>query len=227
MPALLSALVVGLFLLSPIAAHAATPTQIAVNGTASVTVPPDQVAVNATVETYDGHSASAAVGSNAAVYDRVVSAVASLGIARSDITLSGYNVSYNAPPSDRPGYTVDRRFTVKTRQLDLAGKIVDAVIAAGATQIDSVYFGLADSTAPSHEALQRAVAAASADAASIASAAHLRIVGIQSINSGSVYALQPQPAMRAMATIASAPTTFDNGNTTVTQTVTIVFLAKP
>jgi uncharacterized protein YggE len=226
MPALLSALMVGLFLLSPIAASAATATQIAVSGTGSVTVPPDQVVVNATVETYDGHSAGAAVGSNAAVYDRVVAAVTALGVARSNVTLSGYNVSYSAPPSDRPGYTVDRRFAVRTGKLDLAGKIVDAAIAAGATQIDGVSFGLGDSAAASHEALQRAVAAASADAAAIAAASHLHIVGIESISTGSVYAVQPQPALR-MTAMASAPTTFETGSTTVTQTITIVFTAKP
>lgn len=218
---------VGLFLFSPIAAAAATATQIAVNGTGTVTLAPDQVVVNATVETYDGHSASAAVGNNAAVYNRVASAVTALGVAREAITSSGYEVNYSAPPGDRPGYTVDRRFTVKTRQLNLAGKIVDAVIAAGASEIDGVSFGLGDTAAASHEALQRAVAAAAADAAAIAAAAHLRIIGIQSVNSGSAYVPQPQPAFRAMMATASAPTTFETGSTTVTQTVNIVFLAKP
>jgi uncharacterized protein len=225
MPALLSALMVGLFLLSPIAAAAATPTEIAVDGTGTVTLAPDQVVVNATVETYDGHSASAAVGNNAVVYDRVASAVTALGVPRDAIVLSNYDVTYSAPPSDRPGYTVDRRFAIKSTRLDLAGKIVDTVIAAGATQIDGVYFGLNDTASASREALRRAVADASADATAIAAAAHLHVVGIESINSGATYLRQPQPVLRAMAAIA--PTTLEAGSTTVTQTVTVVFLAKP
>jgi len=223
MPAYFSAFLIALLLLSPLPVRAAEPTQITVTGTGSVSLPPDEAIVSGTVETYDGHSASVAVGANAAIYDRVASSVVAVGIARSDITLSSYNVSYNPPPNDRPGYTVVRSFSVKVHQLNLAGRVIDSATSAGATAIN-IYFGLADTSAATTQAMERAVANATAQATALAGAARLHIVGIGSISSGG-YVTAPQPRM--LAAIARAPTQLDTGNTTVTQTVTIVFLAKP
>ncbi|MHB8433914.1 MAG: SIMPL domain-containing protein [Candidatus Tyrphobacter sp.] len=225
----LCAFLIGLLLLSPLSARAAqttapSPTQISVTGTGVVTLPPDQAVVSASVETYDGHSASVAVSDNAAIYDRIVAAVVALGIARADIALSSYNVSYSPPPNDRSGYTVDRSFTIKVRQLSLAGRAVDAATLAGAMRL-GVSFGLSDATSARHEALQRAVADATATAAAIASAARLHIAGIASITLGYEYAPAPQ-ALRVMAAVAT-PTQFDAGTTSVRETVNVIFLAKP
>ncbi len=189
-----------------------------------MTLPPDQAVVSLTVETYDGHSSSAAVGSNSDIYNRVASAITALGVSRDDISFSSYYVSYTAPPNNRSGYTVDRTLSVKTNNLGLAGRIVDAATSAGATRINGVTFGLADTTAAATQAMQRAVADATAKATAIAAAAHLHIVGIASVNLG--YSYVPQPLAR-MATAVHGPTTFETGNTTVSQTVNVVFLAKP
>jgi uncharacterized protein len=226
MPAYLSASLTALLLLSPLTAQAATATQIAVSGTGTVTLPPDEAAINATVETYDGHSASVAVGSNATVYDRIVAAVVALGVARDDVSLSSYDLRYTPPPNERSGYTVDRTFVVKVRALSLAGQVVDAATAAGATQVNSVSFGLADTSSATREALQRAVADAAGKAAALARAARLHVVGIATITSGGAYIPTPEPIARvALATLA--PTTFENSTTTVTETVNAVYLAKP
>ncbi len=224
----LCAFLIAPFLLSPLSASAAQrqtvqTTQITVTGTGVVTLAPDQAVVSASVETYDGHSASVAVSDNASVYDRIVAAVVATGVARDDITLASYNVSYTPPPNDRSGYTVDRSFTVKVRQLASAGRVVDAATLAGAMQV-GVSFGLSDTTSASREALQRAVANATATADAIASAARLHVIGIASIGLGYEYAPAPQ-TLRVMA--AAAPTQFDAGNTTIRETVNVVFLAKP
>ncbi len=223
------AVLVALFFLSPLPAsaaprEAAQTTQITVTGTGVVTLAPDQAVVSASVETYDGHSASVAVSDNASAYDRIVTAVVALGVARNDVALSSYDVSYTPPPDDRSGYTVDRSFTVKVRQLALAGRVVDAATLAGAMRV-GVSFGLSDTTNASHEALQRAVADATATAGAIASAAHLRIVGIATIAAG--YAFVPAPQALRMMAAPATPTQFDAGTTSVRETVNVVFLAKP
>lgn len=231
MPAYFSAFLTALLLLSPIAANAAGLTQIAVTGTGSVSLPPDQATVDAAVET-NAQSAQVAVSQNEALYERVVAAVVALGVARSDITLSYYNVNYNPRPRINPspdvqyGYTVNRSFAIKMHPISLAGGVVDAATAAGATSINGVYFGLADTSAASRQATQKAVADATTQANALAETAHLRIVGIYSISLGGAYVPSPQPMLR-MATVGAAPTTFDNSNTTVTVTVNFVFLAKP
>jgi uncharacterized protein YggE len=226
MPAYFTAFLTALLLLSPLTARAATATQIAVGGTGAVTLPPDEATVSATVETYDGHSASVAVANNSGIYERAVAAIAALGVAAGDISLSAYNVRYNPPPNERSGYTVDRTFLVKVHKLSLAGAVVDAATNAGASQINSVSFGLADTTAAATQAMQRAVDDATAKATALARAAHLRIVGIATITAGGGYIPEPQPVAR-IAMAAVAPTTFEPGNTTITQTVNVVFLAKP
>lgn len=203
--------------------RAAEPTQITVTGTGSVSLPPDEAIVNGTVETYDGHSASSAVGANAAIYDRVANAVVAVGIARADVTLSSYNVSYNPPPNEQPGYTVDRSFSVTVHHINLAGSVIDNATSAGATRI-AVYFGLSDTSTATTQAMERAVVNATAQATALAEAARLHLVGIASIGTGGYI---PAPEPRMLAATAHAPTQLDTGNTTVTQTVTIVFLAKP
>src|SRR5215472_5634607 len=103
-------------------ARAAGPTELSVSGTGSVTLPPDLATVNATVET-TAANISDAMSNNNARYDRVVAALTRAGIARSDITLSGYNVNYAPKPKftpanseERYGYTVTRAFSVKVKR---------------------------------------------------------------------------------------------------------------
>ena len=53
--------------------------------------------LDVSVET-NAPSASDATAQNNARYDRVVAAIAKLGIARTDIAMTYYNVSFNPPP---------------------------------------------------------------------------------------------------------------------------------
>ncbi len=198
-------------------------------GTGTVTLPPDIAYVTATVETYDGHSASVAVSANSEEYGRLASAVVAVGIPRSDITLTWYNVSYTAPPNSRSGYTVDRMFNVEVHRLSLAGSVIDAASQAGATNI-GVYFGLANGDAANQEALQRAVEDAAAKATAVASAAHLHIVAVSRVQVGDVAIPQATGTAGQLYAAYSqirVPTQLDTGNTTVSQTVTIIYLAKP
>jgi uncharacterized protein YggE len=206
-------------------------TEISVSGNGSVARPPDVANVSATVET-NAPNANDAVGSNNVTYDRVVAALEKAGVARSDITLGSYNVNYNpkphvlppSPDGERYGYTVSRDFNVKVRAIGNAGRVADACTSSGATAINSVTFGLADPSMVRAEATRKAVADARANAEALASAAHLRIVSIKSIELGGG-GVNPQPLMRVAA--ANAPTQFDQSNVNVTVSVTVTFLAQP
>ena len=212
-------------------ARAATSTEIAASGTGSVTLPPDIATVNAAVET-TSENANAAIEQNNAMYDRIVGALSKLGIARGDIALAYYNIRYNPRPKPMPpgpsqeqyGYTVSRNFTVKVRTIGRAGAVSDACIAAGATGINGVDFGLSDSSAARAQATDKAVADARANAEAIARAAGLHIVGIKRIEFGG--AGGPAPMMARMA-VANVPTQFDQSNVNVTISLSVVFLAEP
>src|SRR5579863_10054871 len=137
-------------LTAPAVAAPTGATEITASGNASLSLPPDVATVNAVVET-NSANANDAIAQNNSIYDRVAAAVTKTGVARGDITLSYYNVSYNprptsgAPnPGERYGYTVSRSFSVKVREISSAGRVSDACIAAGATGINGVSFGLAD-----------------------------------------------------------------------------------
>ncbi len=206
-------------------------TEISVSGNGAIALPPDVANVNANVET-NAPNAADAVGKNNATYDRIVAALEKTGVARSDITLSSYNVNYNPKPrvlpptagGERYGYTVSREFNVKVRDIGKAGRVADACSGSGATSINGVTFGLADTAGPRAEATKKAVADARANAEALAAAAHLRIVSIKSVElqGGGV---NPQPLMRVAA--ANAPTQFDQSNVNVSVSVSVTFLAQP
>jgi uncharacterized protein YggE len=207
-------------------------TEISVSGSGSVALPPDVATVAATVET-NAANAGDAVAKNNAIYNRVVAAVEKTGVARADIALSSYNVNYNpkpaivpAPPdaNQRYGYTVSRDFTVKVRDIAKAGSVADACTHSGATSIGGVSFGLADSRAARSQATVQAVNDARANAETLAAAAHLRIVSIESMDLDGAGRIAPQPMMRMAA---NAPTQFDQSNVNVTVSVSITFLAAP
>jgi uncharacterized protein len=214
------------------AAAQAADTEITAAGTGSVSLPPDTATVNAAVET-NAANADDAIAKNNAIYDRIVASLGKLGIARSDIALSYYNVSYNPPPrtpsvnssDERYGYTVSRNFSVKVRKIGSAGRVSDAGIAAGATSINGVSFGLSNPNVAREQATAKAVAEARANAQAIAAAAALHIVSIKSIElvSGG-RGPGPVPLMRAAA---AAPTEFDQSNVNVSVTVSVVFVAQP
>lgn len=223
--------------LSAVPAFAAGPpagkTEISVTGNGSVTLPPDVANVGAAVET-NSANAGEAVSRNNQIYDRVVAALEKVGVARADITLSYYNVNYNPKPQimpphpdgERYGYTVSRGFNVKVRDIAKAGRVADACTSSGATSLNGVTFGLADSTAARNSATKKAVDDARTYAEALAAAAHLRIVGIEKIDLGGGGMVAPAPLMR-MAANAATPTQFDQSNVSVSVSVTVTFLAEP
>ncbi|MBV9332813.1 MAG: SIMPL domain-containing protein [Candidatus Eremiobacteraeota bacterium] len=223
-------LTLGVFGAQPVAAQAAG-TEITASGSGSVSLPPDMATISAAVET-NAENANDAIAQNNARYERIVAALAGEGVSRSDITLSYYNVNYNPrpqvmppnPTGERYGYTVSRNFSVKVRKIGSAGRVSDACIAAGATAINGVTFGLSNPASARGEATQKAVAEARANAQAVAAAAGLQISSIKSIELGAGGAA-PAPMMRVAA--ANAPTEFDQSNVNVTVFVTVVFLAGP
>jgi len=212
-----------LLLALPAAAFAAGPAEISVTGTASVAMQPNVATVNANVQTFAA-SVTQAISDNNARYDRIVAALGKAGVARGDIALSYYNVNYETQP--RTGYTVSRDFSIKVRDIGKAGEVTDAATAAGATSINGVNFGLLDASSAKGEATERAVQDARRQADLIASAAHLHVIGIKSIDLGGGGGIVvPQPLMRA-ATM-NAPTQFDQSDVNVTVNVSVTFLATP
>lgn len=218
---------------APVVAAPPTGTEISVSGSGSVALPPDMATVNASVET-NAASASDAVAQNNVTYDRIVEALVKIGVARGDISLASYNVSYNPKPrvvapnpdGERYGYTVSREFNVKVRDIGKTGRVTDATTGSGATAINGVSFGLADTSGPRARATRKAVDDARASADALAAAAGLHIVSIKSMELGGGGVVTPGPMMR-MAAASAAPTQFDQSNVNVVVSVSVTYFAEP
>lgn len=164
-------------------------------------------------------TAAEAMRQNAERMSAVVATLKARGIAERDIQTSGLNLSpqyvyeNNKPP--RPdGYQAANQVTVTVRDLTKLGQAVDAVVAAGANEINGIGFGLA-APGPVEDASRRAaVAALTAKANLYAQAAGYKIARLISLSESGGYTPQPpQPKymVRAMAADSGQSTPVEGG----------------
>ena len=148
--------------------------------------PPDTATVNAGV-TVRAPTAVEAMRQNAEAMNRVIARLRSLGIERKDIQTSSINLNaqYQYTNEGTPprflGYDAGNQVTVTLRKLDRTGAVLDALVAAGANNINGPSFSLeADATAKS-AARKAAFARAEAQAreyARLAGFSNLRLLEV-------------------------------------------------
>lgn len=96
----------------------------------------------------------------------VMNALTESGIAENDIQTQRYSISQRTrwdPDEEKQviiGYQVTNMVTVKIRDIDGAGSVIDAVVEAGGdlTRIDSLYFSVEDPSTYQEEARAKAMA---------------------------------------------------------------------
>jgi uncharacterized protein YggE len=201
---------------------------LTVSGSASVSHAPDRATISFRIETTN-EQAAAATSANSAIATALQQRLAAMHVPASAISTSGYGLNYTPrPPKPDPastqrfGYTVERTMDVAIDNVDSAGAIVDAGVAAGVTNINGISFSLRDAHAAMRSAETAAFADAVAQAHTLAGAANVRLVRIMSITpSGGPAPIRPMARM--MVSAASVPTTIDPGNLTVTANVTVQY----
>jgi hypothetical protein len=205
-------------LLSPAVAHETQRgpviegTALTISAEGSVAATPDMATVSLGVTT-EGATADAALRANAERMDRLVQVLRRAGIAERDIQTSGLNVNpqyvyvENRPPTIS-GYMALNQVSVRVRNLDGLGRIVDQAIAAGGNTLNGISFGLQDRDAALNAARRDAMADALARINLYAEAAGLRLHRIISISEGGGYMpAPPMPyAMARMEDAMAAPT---------------------
>lgn len=129
-----------------------SPTAPVVNMSAadSAEVPPDIVRISIGV-TSRQRDRAAAMRENRAAMAKVTAAIKAAGIADKDIETSGFfvaeDVDYGAAGSKRrKGYVVYNTLSLTVRQIEILSDIVAATSAAGANNIGSPSYDLADKT---------------------------------------------------------------------------------
>lgn len=146
---------------------------ITVVGEGKVTISPDVARATIGVEVAKP-SVMEASSENKAVLEAVLAALEEQGIAENDIQTSGFSVYAERFGPEGPlaesevQYRVSNNVSVKIRDLDSVGTVLDAAIEAGANNIYGVDFALEEMDAAESEARADAVADAASRAQDLA-----------------------------------------------------------
>lgn len=130
--------------------------------TESVEAEPDLVTIGAGVST-DALTAVEALRANSVQMQSVIDRIKALGVDSKDIQTTGISLNaryeYERPANRRRfvGYTASNRVSVNLRKIDETGEALDALVAAGATDLSGPSFSVEDDTAAKAQARTRAI----------------------------------------------------------------------
>lgn len=203
---------------------------INVAGTGKVHVKPNIATTSIGVETVATTLADATSQSNTKS-QAIIDKIKSLGVADKDIQTSSYNIS---PVTNQPkqgespkitGYRVNNQLSVTIRKIDDVGKILDAVVAAGANNVYGISFGVDDPTPYQQQARAAAIKDAQDKAAQLAKAAGITLGKVISISEGGS---TPIPIMRGAvaASLAADSVPISTGELDVSITVDMRFAVQ-
>lgn len=195
----------------------------------SVRAAPDLATVSAGV-TSEAPTATQAMRDNARAMTAVIARVKSQDIAEKDIQTAGislnakYDYDRQAQKQIFRGYSVSNRVTVILRKVDKAGGVLDALVEAGATDINGPVFSL-DNDAEA-KAKARATAMATAKTRAMEYAGWAGYPGVKLLEvSEYVASRQPITVMRNMAAsdVAESSTPVQPGMVGTGVTITVKY----
>ena len=177
----------------------------------TVKAKPDIATVSSGVTT-QAATAVEAMQRNAAAMDAVVKRIKALGIEADDIQTQGISLGaqYDYDQARQRqvfrGYQASNRVSVVLRKVADTGRVLDALVASGATDIGGPEFSIDDDTAPRAQARRAALDKARAQAegyASWAGYSGVRLLPVsEAVNPG-----RPMPMMEARMAMADAKAT--------------------
>jgi len=204
-------------------------TLLSISAQAEASRAPDIASLSTGVVT-QAADANSAMRANSEQMARVMEAIKSAGISGKDIQTSGislnpqYRYADDTPPAIT-GYQAINTVNIKVRQLDKLGKVLDALVASGANQINGPSFEIDKPEAVYDEARRNAIGSAQRRAEMYADTLGLKVRRIVSISEGGGFQ-PPRPMMMAKAghadaVAASAPVS--PGETSLGVNLDIVF----
>jgi len=153
------------------------PPQITIGGRGEVRVTPDLATLMVGVQTR-ALLAADATAENSRKQLSVIDAIKAKGVPASQIGTSSFSVQQETQYDQRgqvapktTGYLVSNVVTVELRRVELVGPVLDAALGAGANQVHSLSYSVANPDSARHAALGQAVGRARADAEVAAGAA--------------------------------------------------------
>jgi len=204
---------------------------ITVTGTGKVTLTPDIAYISIGVHT-ENASATQAVSGNSTQAQAVITAIKGFGVADKDIQTTDFSINPQQQ-TDANGkvtgilYVVDNTVSVTVRDLTKLGDLLDSTVNAGANNINSIQFDVADKTAALSQARLAAVADARKQADELTKATGVALDVVQSISYYDTTA--PVTVQYARADVAgpvAASVPVQAGSMQIYTTVTIVYGLK-
>ena len=210
---------------APIAADA---TLLSVSSQAEVRRAPDIATVSAGVVT-QAADANAALRQNAEQMTRVVAAVRAAGVADRDVQTAGVNLNpqyryaENQPPAIT-GYQASNTVNVTVRDIAKLGRILDALVATGANQVNGPSFDIDDKEPAYDQARRDALDKARRRAEMYAASLGLRVRRIVSIDdSGAMGGPRPGPVFAMAKMERDAATPISPGENVLSVSLNVVF----
>lgn len=226
------ALVLGLMLL--VSSAALADEQITVSGTATVKLEPDMVMITLGVSATNEDVLAAQQEVNAVMNQVIEVLTNDMGLPTEDIATTEYRINesyeYNSMKgrSEKIGYSATALLSICVRDIDQAGKVIDAAMNAGANQLNGVEFMSSDQRDARDQALTLAVQDGMRKAKVIATAAGINLPAVPSSieeASMSTYGAVSNSTYMMMEAAAdsAAGTTLQAGMLSVTAKVTITY----
>lgn len=203
--------------------------EIVVTGTGLIATEPDMAVISLGVSREALHARDA-MGDTSRAVTKVLTTLEAAGIEARDIQTSSVSLSPRWDRSDRNaqprvvGYVVSNSLSIRVRDLDALGGLLDNVIGSGANQMNGLSFALADPRPWEDDARKIAVDDAIAKANVLASAAGVTLGPIRRMSEGG--ATRPVTAQFRQESFA-ADVPIAAGDVNVRASVTIVFGIAP
>jgi hypothetical protein len=201
-------------LLCGVAAHAqqsphASEGRIFVTGDGSVSVRPSYAQLRTGVTTRS-KTVKEGVNVSSKLMGAIIAALKASGITEKDIQTAHFSIQpvyESQEPRTGPklsGYNISNRVNVTVREIDKVGDVLDAVVAAGATDVGSVSFSIADESEALNEARKIAIADARRKAEVYAKASGVQLGGVVSITEDSGATSAPMMARASPTAVPMA-----------------------
>lgn len=212
----------------PASGSALSGTRLDVVAVGEVSRVPDIVRINAGVAT-QAPTASAAIAQNAQRMRSVLTALKQAGIANRDIQTSSINLSpdYRHVENRAPelvGYRASNEVSIRFRDIASTGKIIDALVAQGANQINGPMLGIDKPEEALDQARAEALRVARARAELYAKAMGKRVARIISVSEGGgQFQPYPRPVMAEARSMDAASTKIEPGEQTLSASLSVSF----
>lgn len=165
-------------------------TEITVNGSGELLVAADTAVVTLGITTQNKDVLEAQNTVNATI-ERIRMVLIESGIRKEDINTDRLRIyavyDYSKDVEQLTAYNASSYLAIRTTDMDMVGTIIDLAFGAGANTLNDIEFSASDTEAASAEALTAAVKDARRKAEIMATAAGLKITGIETITESYSY----------------------------------------